>query len=209
MFPSFGGCGFTFPGHCIPPVFWGSSRTPHPLFSFFDEAADLLSGFIISHYIEKGKRNFQFFSQKDGNGRFSKFFMDLSFCCKVPFSLYFLHPFALTVAREHFFHWKPFPITPDPAGRGGPGRWRAPVSQGQKVLSPHRQVPYGEAGSLGKDLPGQDFQPLEPLQPCAICRSQAGGIPRCMASRSKKRSGPSLCSQRRTRWGLSSRTASW
>lgn len=104
--------------------------------------------------------------------------MDLSFCCKVPFSLYFLHPFALTVAREHFFHWKPSPTTPVPAGRGGPGRWAGPrVSQGQKVLSPHRQVPYGEAGSLGKDLPGQDFQPLEPLQPCAICRSQAGGIP--------------------------------
>ena len=83
--------------------FWGSSRTPHPLFRFFDEAADLLSGFIISHYIEKEREIFNFFSQKMEMVGFRNFFMDLSFCCKVPFSLYFLHPFALTVAREHFF----------------------------------------------------------------------------------------------------------
>ena len=55
---------------------------------------------------------------------------------------------------------------------------------------PHRQVPHGEAGEPGKGPPGPGFPAAGTPQPCAICRSQAGGTPRCMASRSKKRSGP-------------------
>ncbi len=85
--------------------FWGIEPYSSSafFFVFLTKPQTFLSGFIISHYIEKGKRNFQFFHKKDGNGRFSKFFMDLSFCCKVPFFSVFSASICANRCKRAFF----------------------------------------------------------------------------------------------------------
>lgn len=99
-------CGICLVGQChrIPPSILGLSRTPVLLFRLFDEATDFLSGFIISHCIEKIKRKFRFLAKLSRRNNFpfllrgfapfqvpfySSFFASFPFihCKRAPFSL--------------------------------------------------------------------------------------------------------------------------